>query len=351
MAAPTKKGFDFFKYEVYLLQDRKIKKVLRKYGPAGAAVYTELLAMAYRDLGYGIATDETIYEDIADALYMKDPEEVKTIVEALVDAGLFDAGLFLNDRFLTSAGIQKRFREMNKYRVSTIPARFLLLDEGDEPDETETGADFDSQRETPVSHGENPVSQRETPVPHGETPVNPKNFEGNPHNPTAEEEIEVEKEYKQTNKQKSEGIPAGIPIAEIPDPPGRTPPPPPPGLTWKDAAAEARRSENWNHARNHAKEIIFFRGISSDLIDAAAVCLIHGWLGTNGLRNIRRKARDALEIYDQTRGRRGTANGWETVRDCVSLVIREKGLDPPAYSRKNPEPVPGRKERPAAALN
>lgn len=150
---------------------------------------------------------------------------------------------------------------------------------------------------------------------------------------------------KQTNKQEADSIPAEIPQASAtPESAGSENPipdtEPTPFRSWPEADAEARGRENWHRARDLAKGSLFFRGISADLIDAAAVCLVHGWIGTGGLRNIQRKARDALDVYGSSGGRRGKANGWETVRDCVSLTIREQGIEPPAYSRKNPEPPP-----------
>jgi len=136
---------------------------------------------------------------------------------------------------------------------------------------------------------------------------------------------------KQTNNQ-SRKIPEGIVPEETSIPSGENPGPP------ADAAL-----------REKVCRMVWFRGISSDLVDAAAVCVERGWIGLDGIRNMRRKARDSLERFEK--GGRGKEHGWEVIRDCVSLVWREHGLEPPVYSRNNPEPPPGPpapKERMAA---
>ena len=134
---------------------------------------------------------------------------------------------------------------------------------------------------------------------------------------------------KQTNKQ-TRKIPEGIIPEETPEYSEETPDP---------------------ELREKVCRLVFFRGISADLVDAAAACVANGWITLDGIRNMRRKARDSLELFEATKGRRGKERGWEVIRDCVSLVYREHGLEPPEYSRANPEPPPGQpapKERMAA---
>ena len=252
--------------------------------------------------------------------------KVEEIFRYMLEIGYFDPEVYTKEHILTSEGIVKRWA---KAKRRSGPETFDLPECVREILERLVTENAKSVTENAKHVTENAKSVTEN-------------------RPLSKAKLREEKySSKQTNKQTSAESSAEVSqAANRPEPFTESCPPaqpspgtePPPSRTFGDFAAEARGRDNWDHARNHAKEHLYFRGISADLIDAAAVCLVHGWVGTAGLRNIRRKARDALDVHDQSKGRRGKANGWETVRDCVSMVIREHGLDPPAYSRKNPEP-------------
>lgn len=116
----------------------------------------------------------------------------------------------------------------------------------------------------------------------------------------------------------------------------------PPFSAWVALADQTEPPPVFAAAREAVLNTVYFRGISRGLVDAAARCVSAGWLNKRGLRNIRRKAEDAVELFRDTQGRRGNANGWEVVRDCIALVIREHGYTPPDYSRLDPEPPPAK---------
>ena len=95
-------------------------------------------------------------------------------------------------------------------------------------------------------------------------------------------------------------------------------------------------------AREAVLNTCYFRGISRGLVDAAAWCVAEGWITERGLKSIRRKADAKVELFRDTQGRRGHEEGWEVVRECIALVIREHGYEPPEYSRLDPEPPPAK---------
>ena len=123
--------------------------------------------------------------------------------------------------------------------------------------------------------------------------------------------------------------------------------------TYQTFLNRARSSADWQASRQAALTWLYFRGISQDLIDAAAAIHAEGWQTERGFRHIGQAAVDSVDLYERTQGKRGNANGWEEVRRCISLLLREHGIEPPNYSRLNPEappPFPVRPKRKAAPV-
>lgn len=149
-------SFEYFRYDVYALQDVKFKKVLRAHGPIASAVFTELLAMIYRDKGYYLLFDRDLSDAIADSIYAKDTNEITGIIEEMVEAGLFDETIFRHKRILTSLRIQEEFMRMvtGCKRVGSIDPDLNLLD-GDEEDENGKKYQF-----LPEKEEENIISSR-----------------------------------------------------------------------------------------------------------------------------------------------------------------------------------------------
>lgn len=151
-------NFDYFRYDVYALQDVKVKKVLRAHGPIASAVFTELLAMIYRDKGYYIRFDQYLIDAITDNIYAKDANEVNGIIEEMVEVGLFDETFFRHKRILTSSRIQVEFTKMMVLlkRVGSIDPELNLL-YGDKEDKNEKKSQF-----LPEKEEENIISSRNT---------------------------------------------------------------------------------------------------------------------------------------------------------------------------------------------
>ena len=56
----------YFRLDCDLFQDRKLKRLMRRWQNDGLAVYLALLCEIYRDKGYYIVADKDLIADIAD---------------------------------------------------------------------------------------------------------------------------------------------------------------------------------------------------------------------------------------------------------------------------------------------
>lgn len=130
MARPKKKGLDYFPFDVDFFEDDKIQFVHARFSTKGVYVAIKLLAKVYKEGGYGIEWDEDtallfanrVGDNITHAL-------VNDIVNELLKRGFFDKDIFKKFKFLTSAGIQKRYTAICKSanrRDWEIPKKHLL---------------------------------------------------------------------------------------------------------------------------------------------------------------------------------------------------------------------------------
>ena len=80
MAKPFKKGLDYFPFNVYFLENRKIQRLRKIYGNDGLVVYLAILCEVYRTKGYYVLCSEDFYFDVAFTLQM-DEKRVKEIID------------------------------------------------------------------------------------------------------------------------------------------------------------------------------------------------------------------------------------------------------------------------------
>lgn len=171
MAAPQKKGLDYFPFEVGFFSDKKIKRLRAKYGNDGICVLIYLYAEIYRD-GYYIICDDDLILDISDELNISEnsvkqilnylfgrgllvalplatekntliseiSESVdvslsmtKRIINFLLNRSLLNSKLVGSDKVLTAKSIQKRYQEAKKYlkRDVLVEAEYWLLNESE----------------------------------------------------------------------------------------------------------------------------------------------------------------------------------------------------------------------------
>lgn len=129
----SKNGFSYYKAETDRFQDIKIKRLKKKYGCDGYAIYQYVLNEIYRVDGSYIRWTEDQLFDCADYWGM-DEERVKTIVEYCTEICLFDPVVWKTQCILTSRAIQSRYIDICKLakKKMYIPLDILLV----EPEQT-----------------------------------------------------------------------------------------------------------------------------------------------------------------------------------------------------------------------
>ena len=129
--AYNKIGFDYYSVETDRYQDIKIKKLKKNFGCDGLAVYDYILCEIYRVKGSFIEWYESTAFDVSDYFNIKEAL-VNEIVTYCCAVGLFNRGLLMREKVLTSKAIQKRFTDWSKKakRINIkIPENVIIITE------------------------------------------------------------------------------------------------------------------------------------------------------------------------------------------------------------------------------
>ena len=144
MARPTKRGLDYFPFDVGFFGDKGIRILKARYGSDGIAVYIKLLCDIYKE-GYFLPVE--CWEDyvfvIADEIgaTFDKVQQVITFLQARAMVRIFQKGKdeltgLDVDAVITSHGIQKRYAAAQKSRrkksIDEIKRGFWLLSEEEE---------------------------------------------------------------------------------------------------------------------------------------------------------------------------------------------------------------------------
>lgn len=136
----------YFRLDCNLFQDRKLKRLMRRWQNDGLAVYLALLCEIYRDKGYYIVADKDLIADIADTCLLDD-DRTSNIFRDCIELGLFDRQLYEHRELLTSRGIQARYLDIMAVlrRKAGIDAEYSLISSEEIGDNSAT-IDDDSER-------------------------------------------------------------------------------------------------------------------------------------------------------------------------------------------------------------
>ena len=127
MARPLKSGIDYFPLDCNFMKDIKVRKILRACGPGAIAVIVNLLCTIYQGDGYYMLWDEDTGFLIADDVGVKE-SFVHEVVKTAVQVDFFNAAMFDTRGILTSAGIQRRYKEATARRNdNSLIADYNLL--------------------------------------------------------------------------------------------------------------------------------------------------------------------------------------------------------------------------------
>ena len=129
--AGQKTRITFFKRDVDMTNDTRMRRVLRRYGGLGVAVYEEVLAMVYETGSYFLRWSDDYALDIADRLYEPDQEKIRLIIGMFIEVGLFSKELFEEFGILTSRGIQERFTDRGEQSHRRKEIQWYALIDGD----------------------------------------------------------------------------------------------------------------------------------------------------------------------------------------------------------------------------
>ena len=125
----SKNGFSYYKAETDRFQDIKIKRLKKKYGCDGYAVYQYALNEIYRVDGSYIRWTSDQHFDCADYWGINE-ERVEEIVDYCAEIGLFDPVVWRTQCILTSRAIQSRYIDICKLAKKKIyiPLEILLVE-------------------------------------------------------------------------------------------------------------------------------------------------------------------------------------------------------------------------------
>lgn len=125
----AKQGLSYYQAETDRFQDIKIKRLKKKYGCEGYAVYNYIENEIYRTNGAFLKITDDIVFDIAE-YWSIDEEQVENIINYLTEIDLFEAISYRLRHVLTSARIQQRYVSICKkaHKQIFLPEEILLID-------------------------------------------------------------------------------------------------------------------------------------------------------------------------------------------------------------------------------
>ena len=129
MGRKKKIGLTWFRMDVDIFQDIKVRKLIRRQGGKAFTVYALLLGDIYRN-GYYMRWDTELPFIISEQTGY-DEVYIQEVIKSCLSLGLFSEKLFNTEGVLTSRGIQTRYLDALNYmkRKAEIEEYSLLSDE------------------------------------------------------------------------------------------------------------------------------------------------------------------------------------------------------------------------------
>lgn len=155
MARPIKMGLDYFPFDVDIFEDEKVIPISSEFGAKGECIVVRVLCAIYRE-GYFAECSPAFKFKIAKQANVPHTL-VDEVVTGLVKWGFFDKSVFDSFGVLTSAGIQKRWKEATRKRVPAKNLQYWVLDE-DNKDKCKTKEFL--PEETPLTRSESTQKKR-----------------------------------------------------------------------------------------------------------------------------------------------------------------------------------------------
>lgn len=122
MARIGKQGLDYYPQNVDFLQDRTIRRLVRKHGIVAIVTMLALKSYIYGEKGYYMKWDEDVCFDLSEVVNT-DMEKVQAIIADTIHEGFFCGHQFKENGILTSEEIQKQ------YLASTLKRKNVVIRE------------------------------------------------------------------------------------------------------------------------------------------------------------------------------------------------------------------------------
>lgn len=158
MGRQKKQGLSWFPLVVNFFSDKRIRRLISRFGAQGALLYIYILCAAYEN-GYYLSYTPDFLDDAALDLGC-DSQSIKQMLDYLLDKGLLSREKFESDQVLSSHGIQMQFQEsMKLLRRQILPDKklWLLSDEETLP---LFKAECETSRKKQDKSGENDTKER-----------------------------------------------------------------------------------------------------------------------------------------------------------------------------------------------
>jgi len=183
MARPVKMGIDYFPLNIDIFDDEKVIPVSSEFGAKGECIVVRVLCAIYRNGYFAECSDAFIYK-IAKQSNLPHTL-VNEIISRLVKWGFFNKSVFDSFGVLTSAGIQKRWKEATRKRVPTENLSFWVLEDDRIINDGNRGF---LPEETPLTPTETTQKKRNKIKEKDNTDVLSKKKDPNPLNPDPKKE-------------------------------------------------------------------------------------------------------------------------------------------------------------------
>ena len=155
MARPSKIGLDYFPFDVDMFDDEKVIPISSEFGAKGECVVVRVLCAIYRN-GYFAEWSDAFKFKIAKQASVS-ASLVASVISGLVKWGFFNESLFSSVGIITSKGIQRRWKEATRRRVSKGELDYWLIDDEN------VVSDDRNPRNSEFMYTETPVTLTETP--------------------------------------------------------------------------------------------------------------------------------------------------------------------------------------------
>ncbi len=176
-------GIDYFPLNIDIFDDEKVIPVSSEFGAKGECIVVRVLCAIYRNGYFAECSDAFIYK-IAKQSNLPHTL-VNEIISRLVKWGFFNKSVFDSFGVLTSAGIQKRWKEATRKRVPTENLSFWVLEDDRIINDGNRGF---LPEETPLTPTETTQKKRNKIKEKDNTDVLSKKKDPNPLNPDPKKE-------------------------------------------------------------------------------------------------------------------------------------------------------------------